>query len=25
VFVPTMYTLFEEGLKGLRSGVPKHA
>jgi hydrophobic/amphiphilic exporter-1 (mainly G- bacteria), HAE1 family len=25
VFVPTMYTLFEEGWKGLRSGVPKHA
>ncbi|MBA3886007.1 MAG: efflux RND transporter permease subunit [Acidobacteria bacterium] len=25
VFVPTMYTLFEEGLTGLRSGVPKHA
>jgi len=25
VFVPTMYTLFEEGFKGLRRGVPTHA
>jgi HAE1 family hydrophobic/amphiphilic exporter-1 len=25
VFVPTVYTLFEEGWKGLRTGVPKHS
>jgi HAE1 family hydrophobic/amphiphilic exporter-1 len=25
VFVPTVYTLFEEGWKGLRSGSPKHS
>jgi hydrophobic/amphiphilic exporter-1 (mainly G- bacteria), HAE1 family len=25
VFVPTVYTLFEEGWKGLRSGLPKHS
>jgi HAE1 family hydrophobic/amphiphilic exporter-1 len=25
VFVPTMYTIFEEGWKGLRSGLPKHS
>ena len=25
VFVPTVYTLFEEGFKGLRGGVPKHS
>jgi HAE1 family hydrophobic/amphiphilic exporter-1 len=25
VFVPTVYTLFEEGFKGLRSGHPKHS
>ena len=25
VFVPTVYTLFEEGFKGLRSGEPKHS
>jgi HAE1 family hydrophobic/amphiphilic exporter-1 len=25
VFVPTVYTLFEEGFKGLRSGIPKHS
>jgi HAE1 family hydrophobic/amphiphilic exporter-1 len=25
VFVPTMYTLFEEGWKGLRSGSPTHS
>jgi HAE1 family hydrophobic/amphiphilic exporter-1 len=25
VFVPTVYTIFEEGLKGLRSGTPKHS
>ena len=24
VFVPTVYTLFEEGWRGLRSGLPKH-
>ena len=25
VFVPTVYTIFEEGWKGLRSGLPKHS
>ncbi len=25
VFVPTVYTLFEEGWKGLRTGLPKHS
>jgi HAE1 family hydrophobic/amphiphilic exporter-1 len=25
VFVPTVYTIFEEGWKGLRSGPPKHS
>jgi hydrophobic/amphiphilic exporter-1 (mainly G- bacteria), HAE1 family len=25
VFVPTVYTIFEEGWKGLRSGSPKHS
>ena len=25
VFIPTMYTIFEEGWKGLRSGLPKHS
>jgi hydrophobic/amphiphilic exporter-1 (mainly G- bacteria), HAE1 family len=25
VFVPTVYTLFEEGWKGLRTGAPKHS
>ncbi|HXG55231.1 MAG TPA: efflux RND transporter permease subunit [Vicinamibacterales bacterium] len=25
VFVPTVYTIFEEGWKGLRTGLPKHA
>ncbi|MFL6280312.1 MAG: efflux RND transporter permease subunit [Vicinamibacterales bacterium] len=25
VFVPTVYTLFEEGWKGLRSGLPRHS
>jgi HAE1 family hydrophobic/amphiphilic exporter-1 len=25
VFVPTVYTIFEEGLRGLRHGVPKHS
>jgi HAE1 family hydrophobic/amphiphilic exporter-1 len=25
VFVPTVYTIFEEGWKGLRSGMPKHS
>ena len=25
VFVPTVYTIFEEGLKGLRTGHPKHS
>ena len=25
VFVPTVYTIFEEGLSGLRHGVPKHS
>jgi hydrophobic/amphiphilic exporter-1 (mainly G- bacteria), HAE1 family len=25
VFVPTVYTLFEEGWKGLRAGLPKHS
>jgi hypothetical protein len=25
VFVPTTYTIFEEGWKGLRSGLPKHS
>jgi HAE1 family hydrophobic/amphiphilic exporter-1 len=25
VFVPTVYTIFEEGWKGLRTGVPKHS
>jgi HAE1 family hydrophobic/amphiphilic exporter-1 len=25
VFVPTVYTLFEEGFKGLRGGQPKHS
>ena len=25
VVVPTVYTIFEEGLKGLRSGLPKHS
>jgi hypothetical protein len=25
VFVPTVYTIFEEGWKGLRSGHPKHS
>jgi HAE1 family hydrophobic/amphiphilic exporter-1 len=25
VFVPTVYTLFEEGWKGLRAGAPKHS
>ena len=25
VVVPTVYTIFEEGLKGLRAGVPKHS
>jgi hypothetical protein len=24
VFVPTLYTIFEEGWKGLRSGAPRH-
>ena len=24
-FVPTVYTIFEEGWKGLRSGLPKHS
>ena len=25
VFVPTVYTIFEEGWKGLRSGLPRHS
>ncbi len=25
VFVPTVYTIFEEGLKGVRSGMPRHS
>jgi HAE1 family hydrophobic/amphiphilic exporter-1 len=25
VFVPTVYTIFEEGVKGLRHGAPKHS
>ena len=25
VFVPTVYTIFEEGWRGLRSGLPKHS
>ena len=25
VFVPTVYTIFEEGLRGLRHGVPRHS
>nr|MBA3298265.1 efflux RND transporter permease subunit [Acidobacteriota bacterium] len=25
VFVPTVYTIFEEGWKGLRTGLPKHS
>ena len=25
VFVPTVYTIFEEGWKGLRAGLPKHS